>query len=258
MSAPAAESFQLSDYIMHHVANSNEWHLPFNIHVTLPAYLSLHGLMALLGAAILILLFTVFYNRDDRVPTGLTNVLELGVIFVRDQIVYPFLGENDGRKFLPVFCTFFFFILTLNLMGNIPLFATATANINFTAGLAIITFFLMTIGGIFRHGPIGFLRLFAPSGVPVPVLFILAPIEFVGLFTKPIALMIRLFVAMLAGHIVIAAFLGLILTFGIFALPIIVLPVAISGLEVGVAFLQAYIFTFLSALYLGQILHPEH
>ena len=258
MSAPEAESFQLSDYIMHHVSNSNEWHLPFNVHIPLPQYISLHGLMTLLGAAILILLFTVFYKHNARVPTGLTNVLELGIIFVRDQIVYPFLGDEDGKRFLPVFCTLFFFILTLNLMGNIPLFATATANINLTAGLAFITFVMMTLGGLIRHGFIGFLKLFAPSGVPVPVLFILAPIEFIGLFTNPIALMIRLFVAMLAGHIVIAAFLGLILTFGIFALPILVLPVAISGLEVGVAFLQAYIFTFLSALYLGQILHPEH
>src|SRR3989338_3680008 len=126
MSAPAAESFQLSDYIMHHVSNSNAWHLPFNVRVGLPEYISLHGLMTLLGAAILILLFTVFYNHKARVPTGLTNVLELGVIFVRDQIVYPFLGDKDGKKFLPVFCTLFFFILTLNIMGNIPLFATAT------------------------------------------------------------------------------------------------------------------------------------
>jgi F-type H+-transporting ATPase subunit a len=257
MSAPSSE-FQLVDYIMHHVTNSNEWHLPFYLHVKLPPYLSLHGLMMVLAALILFVTFRFVYQHNARVPTGITNALEVLVLFVRDQIVYPFLGDKDGRKCLPFFCTLFFFILTLNIMGNIPIFSAATANINLTAALAFLTFLLMTIGGIWRHGFIGFMKLFVPPGVPIPVLFILAPVEFIGLFTKPIALMIRLFVAMLAGHIVVFAFLGLFITFGFVAFPAIILAVLISAMELGVAFLQAYIFTFLSALYLGQIMHPEH
>lgn len=255
----AQNSFHIDQYIMHHIANSPEWHLPFLSPIKLPGFLSIHAFMMILGSTFLILLFTLGYKRQERVPSGISNLLEFFVLFIRDQIVYPFLGEEDGRKMLPLFCTFFFFILILNLMGLIPLFETATSNINLTGALAFITFCFMVFGGIYKNGLLGFLKCFVPPKVPILVLFILIPVEFLGLFTKPMALMLRLFANMLAGHIIIFAFLGLIIMFGFFvALPALIIATCVSLLEVGVAFLQAYIFTLLSALYLGQLYRPEH
>ena len=258
MSLPAAqEPFALNQYIMRHIIDSHEWHLPFGS-VPLPSFLSVHALMLMFCAAFLILLFTIGYRKNDRVPSGLTNLLEVFVVFIRDQIVNPFLGQEDGKKMLPLFCTFFFFILTLNLMGLVPVFVTATSNINLTAALAFITFCFMIFGGIYKNGLAGFFKSFVPPGVPAPVLVILVPIEFLGLFIKPFALMLRLFANMLSGHIIIFAFLGLVVLFGIYALPAIAVALFVSVLELGIAFLQAYIFTLLSALYLGQLYYPEH
>jgi len=252
------ESFNLEQYIMHHVLNADQWHLPFLRPIHLPEFLSLHGVMLIICAAFLCLLFCVLYDKKKRVPTGLTNCLEILVIFIRDEIAIANLGKADGRKLTPLFCTFFFFILGLNLMGLIPLFSTATANVNVTGGLALITLGVMIFGSILKNGLGGFVKAFIPSGVPVPVLIILVPIEFMGLFIKAFALMIRLFANMLAGHIVILSLLGLVVLMGYAALPAILLAVFINLLEILVAFLQAYIFTLLSAMFIGQVRHPVH
>jgi F-type H+-transporting ATPase subunit a len=249
---------EVQSYIMHHVADSHEWALPFGLHIALPPFLSLHGLMVVLCAAFLLILFGVLYRKEDPVPRGITNLLEVFVLFIRNQIVYPNLGEEDGRRMLPLFCTFFFFILGLNLMGLIPLFSTATANVNVTASLALITLFFMIFGAMYKNGPVAFFKSFAPHGIPWPVLIILAPIEFAGLFIKAFALTIRLFANMLAGHIVIFSLLGLVVTFGVYALPAVALALGIYVLELFVAFLQAYIFTLLSAMFIGQAYHPAH
>ena len=116
----------------------------FSAPVHLPAFLTLHGLMVVLCALILIVVFCGFYRHEDRVPTGLTNLLEAFVQFVRDGIAIPSLGQDEGERLTPLLCTFFFFILGLNLLGQIPLFSTATANISVTAPLALITFYFMT------------------------------------------------------------------------------------------------------------------
>jgi F-type H+-transporting ATPase subunit a len=158
----------------------------------------------------------------------------------------------------PLFCTFFFFILGMNLIGLVPLFAAATANINVTGALAAITLAIMIIGAIYRNGFFGFLRSFIPHGVPVPVLILLVPIEILGVFIKAFALMIRLFANMLAGHIVILSIVGLVGLLGFWALPSIFLAIFVSLLEVFIAFLQAYIFTLLSAIFIGQLHYPEH
>lgn len=252
------KEFNLEEYIMHHVLNSQEWRLPFLPVIQLPEFLSLHGLMLLICAAILITLFCVLYNHKRDVPTGLTNLLESFVVFIRDEIAVSCLGKEDGRRMTPLFCTFFFFILSLNLMGLVPIFSTATANINVTAGLAFITLNFMIFGAIYKNGLRGFLSALTPSGVPVPILILLVPIEILGLFIKASALTIRLFANMLAGHIVIFALLGLIVVLGAVALPAIGMAVFIYLLEVLVAFLQAYIFTLLSAMFIGQMYHPHH
>lgn len=253
-----ANNFDLNEYIMHHVMDGHEWHIPFLPPIHLPSFLSLHGLMLVLGCFFLILLFCIVYQQKAKVPTGMTNFLEVLVVFIRDEISVACLGEKDGRKMAPLFCTFFFFILMLNLMGLVPIFASATANINVTGGLAFITLTLMIGGTIYKNGVGGFLKAIIPSGVPVPILFILVPIEFLGLFIKAFALMIRLFANMLAGHIVIFALLGLVVVFGYVALPAVLLALSINVFEIFVAFLQAYVFTLLSAMFVGLMYHPHH
>jgi F-type H+-transporting ATPase subunit a len=239
--------------------DAQEWHLPFLPPIHLPPFLSLHGVMLIICSALLIILFCNVYNKKQQVPTGMTNLLEGLVLFVRDQISVKYLGEEDGRKMAPLFCTFFFFILGLNLMGMVPVFVTATANINITAALACITLFFMVFGTIYKNGWAGFWRALIPSGVPVPILLLLVPIELIGLLIKAFALMIRLFANMLAGHIVIFALLGLIVLLGISAaLPVLLLAVFIGLLEIFVSFLQAYIFTLLSAAFIGQMHKADH
>ncbi len=256
--ASAHELFKIDDYIMQHVLNSNEWHVPFLPPIHLPPILSLHAVMVILCAALLVFLFCFIYKKNERVPTGMTNALEAFVQFIRDEIAIPSLGKDDGMKLTPLLCTFFFFILSLNLIGLIPMFATATANINVTGALAFITFFLITVGAMYKNGIAGFFKALIPSGVPAPILILIFPLELVGIFIKSFALMIRLFANMLAGHMVILSLLGLVVMLGAYALPAVVLAVAVSALEVFVAFLQAYIFTLLSAVFIGQMHHPEH
>jgi F-type H+-transporting ATPase subunit a len=117
---------------------------------------------------------------------------------------------------------------------------------------------MMFIGGIIKNGPLGFIKIFMPGGVPWPLYFILFPIELLGMFIKPFALTMRLFANMLGGHIVIYSMLGLIIILGWAALPSIFLALFITFLELLVAFIQAYIFTLLSAMFVGSFMHPEH
>lgn len=251
-------SFNLTEYIMHHVLNSNEWHLPFLPPIPLPHFLSLHGLMLIICALLLIVLFCGLYRHQDRVPTGLTNLLEAFVQFVRDGIAIPSLGQEEGERLTPLLCTFFFFILGLNLMGQIPIFTTATANISVTAPLALISFYFMTVDTVRKNGFRGFLKAFMPAGVPIIILPFIFLMEFISLFIKTFALMIRLFANMLAGHMLILSLLGMVVLFGWWGAPAIALAVGISLLELLIVFLQAYIFVLLSAVFIGQMYHPEH
>ncbi len=251
-------SFDLNAYLMSHVLNSQEWHLPFFAPIPLPGFLSLHGLMIFIGAAILLILFLVLYRKQDRVPTGITNCLEVFVVFVRDEVAIPSLGQKDGILFTPMLCTIFFFILILNLLGLIPIFATATANVNVTGALAFLIFILLTIGTFLRVGIKGFWKAMVPSGLPIPLIPFFFVIEVVSLFIKSGALMIRLMANMMAGHMIILSLLGLIIMFGWFAAPALPIAVCIYGMEVFVAFLQAYVFILLSAIFIGQMYHPEH
>jgi len=253
-----SNNFDLQEIIFHHVENSYQWNLPFLPPIQLPPFLSLHAVMLLLCSLMLIVLFVCIYKKNGAAPRGITNFFEAIIVFIRDDIAIANLGEEDGRKMTHIFCNFFFFILALNLLGLIPSFSTATSNINVTCGLALVTFCFMTFGAIHKNGLKGFLKAFIVPGIPTPILFILVPIEILGLFIKTFVLMIRLFANMLAGHIVIVAMLSLVLLFGYIALPVIFLVLFIFLLEILVAFLQAYIFTLLSAIFIGQTYHPQH
>ncbi len=256
--ATADRSHHVTQWIMHHVTDSGTWHTPF-MKVHLPALMSKNSLMLVIAGLLLLFIFGVLCRyREGRAPRGWTNVMEALVKFVRDDICIANLGEKDGRRMAPLFLTFFFFIAMCNLMGLVPLFSTATGNVNVTFALAAITFFFMVFGALYVNGPVRFFKSFAPSGVPWPILILLVPLEMAGLFIKCAALTIRLFANMLAGHIVVFSLVGLIVAFGLAALPAIAMAVAISLMEIFIAFLQAYIFTLLSAMFIGQMYHPSH
>lgn len=249
---------QVQDYILYKVQDSPYWKTPFGNLPLDQVHLTSHSLMLILASLFMVLVFGVLYRKKDMVPRGLTNLLEVLVLFVRDQISVANLGEKDGRKMAPLFLSLFFFILFLNLMGLIPIFSGATANVNVTAGLALITLSVMIGGAIYKNGLKGFLGAFIPHGVPWPVMLLLVPIEFMGMFIKAFALTMRLFANMLAGSIVVYSIIGLVVIFGIAGTPSILMAVAIYALKVFVAFLQAFVFTLLSALFINQIHHPAH
>lgn len=222
-------------------------------------------------AALLVIMIVIPLARHvakNRVTRGpIMNVFESVVMFVRNGIAKPAIGGHGADDFLPFLWTIFFFVLFNNLLGMIPGGASATGNINVTAVLAILTFSAVIWAGVKQLGPVGFLKNLVPA-LDVPKLLkpILWPLMFVievaGLFIKHIVLAVRLFANMMAGHIVLAVILGFIAqAAGIFVY--LVTPASIAGvvalslLELFVAFLQAYIFTFLSALFIGSAVHSH-
>jgi len=244
-------------FIMHHVMDSSTLKLP-HLAVKLPWFISLHGIMVLLAALVLIVVLGLVGRRKGSGLTRFGHLLEFFVVFIRDKISIPYLGEKDGLIMTPLFCSLFCFILTMNLLGLIPAFYTASANVSVTGALALVTLAFMLVGAMVRNGVGPFFKGFMPHGVPWPVLIILVPIEILGQFIKAFALTIRLFANMLAGHIVLFFMLGLIVIFGATASPFLLMALFIYILEFFIAFLQAYIFTLLSAVFIGQRFHPEH
>lgn len=245
-------------FVLEHVSNSQHWSILPYVSVQLPAWMNVHAMMMLVSATILTVAAVVAARRKDPVPTGLANFMETIVVFVRDQIAVPALGTEDGVRMTPIFCTFFTFILTINIIGLLPCFPVATGNLAVTGALACVTLVFMTFGAMARRGPMNFLKALVPHGVPWWVGIILFPIELLGIFIKAFALTIRLFANMLAGHMVLLTLISLVVVFGVTAIPTIFMAVGIYVLEVGIALLQAYIFTALSAIFIGQQYHPQH
>jgi F-type H+-transporting ATPase subunit a len=220
--------------------------------------LTTHLVMMWIASGLLITTLSIAGHGWPTIPTGPRALLEMFVLFIRDEIVIPNTGE-EGEKYLPYFLTLFFFILAVNLLGMVPGASTATGNITVTASLAICTFFLINIAGIREHGFFHHIKNFIPHGLPGWLVPLMLPLEILGLLTKSFALTIRLFANMIAGHIVILAFLSLVFLFGsLFIAPVSVAAAAGLGLlEVFVAFLQAYIFTLLTSIFVGASLHPH-
>ena len=222
------------------------------------AYLMITKHLVFMGVAFVLLLILLIAARrtaGSAAPRGAGNLVEAFIVFIRDEVVLPNTGE-EGRPYLPFFLTVFFFILTMNLLGLVPFGSSATGNLSVTAGLALCAFGMMQVAGIRSHGLGGHLKGLMPHGVPLFVAPILLPIEFLGMFTKPFALCVRLFANMMAGHAVIAAFTALIVVPWL-ALTNIPVAVAIGLLELFVAFLQAFIFTMLTAIFSGAFIHQH-
>ncbi|MEX1186441.1 MAG: F0F1 ATP synthase subunit A [Gemmatimonadaceae bacterium] len=205
-------------------------------------------------------------SKPDESPRGFSNVIEAVVLYLRNEVVLPNVGPH-GDRYVPFVLTLFFFILFVNLLGMLPYGSTATGNINVTAVLAFITFIVVEVAGMRALGKkyintIVFWPHDMPLALKLPMTFIMTPVELFGKFTKPIALAIRLFANMTAGHVMVLALIGMIFTFGATFIGLAVFPfimvVAIMLLELFVAFLQAFIFALLSAVFIGQIREAAH
>jgi F-type H+-transporting ATPase subunit a len=213
-----------------------------------------HVIMMWLASALLLAVVFSAVRRKALVPKGLYSFIEVLVAFVRNELAVPNIGAKDAGRFLPYLLTAFFFILFVNLFGLLPWSGTATANINVTVCMAGFTFLITQYASIKAMGVGGFLKHLT-GGVPASLAWlwpIMIPVEILGLFTKPFALTVRLFANMVAGHFVILALLGLIFAISVWVFPVsVALALAIFMLELFVAFVQAYIFTMLSALFIG-------
>jgi len=220
-------------------------------------------------AAITLVIIVVLAARSARRQAGQTprgtgyNILESIVLYVRDDMVYTVMGKHHGERFVPLFLTQFFFILFMNLFGLMYLGSiggTATANLAVTGGMALTTLIFIHFSGMREHGFFHHWKNFLPHGLPWFVIPIIIPVEIMGMLVKPAALTIRLFANMTAGHLVVLGFFGLIYLFGSYAIgvPVLGMSIAIYCLELFVCFVQAYIFTYLSIIFVGASVHPEH
>ena len=240
-----------------------------------PLDLSVTKTAAAIMIAALLLIIIVFVaragykRRPDQAPHGLQSLVEMLVVFVRDSIARPMIGEAKYQRYLPYLLTLFFFIFLCNILGLIPFFpagANITGNLAVTATLAVITFLITNLSGN-RHY---WTDIFNTPGVPawLKVFPLMPVVELVGVFTKPIVLMIRLFANMTAGHIVILGFIVIIFILsnlfgmavgGAVSVVSVLFSVFISLLECLVAYIQAFVFTMLTALYIGMaVAEPHH
>ncbi len=269
---PAAHAADSPDALIASGAHLDAHLVPREGSMVLDLSVTRHLVFMLIGATLLLIWALRMAGRYKRgiggaktAPRGKgQNAFETLVLFIRNEVARPNIGPK-ADTFVPYLLTAFFFILILNLLGLIPFGATATSNISVTAVLAIFTFLMTQIFASKDHWK----HIFWPPGVPVAIKPILIPVEILGLFTKPFALAIRLFANMTAGHLIILSLLGLIFTFaklfgagaGYGVAPVsIAFALFIYALELMVAFLQAYVFTMLSAIFIGMAVaeHDHH
>jgi F-type H+-transporting ATPase subunit a len=258
--------------LLHHVQDARAIDTPFG-HIALPQFAPFHlggvaidmsitkHVVFLWIAALILCLFAIVVARKNArtlVPKGIGNLIEVFVVFIRDDVVIPNMGSR-GLKYMPYLLTTFFFILLMNLLGLIPYGASSTGNVNVTGGLAIIAFVMIQWASIRAQGLGNYLKHLT-GGVHWALWPIMVPIEVMGLFTKAFALCIRLFANMIGGHIVLVSLIGLIFVFQSYIIAIAPagFVVAINFLELFVAFLQAYIFTMLTAVFMGLGMQAGH
>jgi F-type H+-transporting ATPase subunit a len=277
-----------ADIIMPHITDSKHLEFPWVHgwgnwagHVTLPTWpVTIAGKTFDLGptkhvvylfiAALIVAILLVGTARAHRRhthevgrPRGFAAGLEGVMLYLRNEVYMPVIGHG-GEKYIPFCLTLFFFIAIANLLGLVPYGSTATGNIAVTATLATITFIVVEVAGMraLGKGYIGTI-VYWPHDMPVamklPLTLVMTPVELIGKFTKPFALTIRLFANMIAGHVIILALIGLIFMFGFFvAVPAIAMALFIMFLELLVVFIQAFIFSLLAAVFIGQIRAAHH
>jgi len=293
--------FNPGEVIIEHVSNSSIDHPIFELPTVLGINFSVtkHVLMLWIVAVLLFVLITwstrKYLKQDRPIPTGFMNGLEAVVQFIRDSIVLPNVGKKFVNTWTPLILTFFFFIVTANAFGLIPMFevlgvvdrfilhtdpesilnrmlhggATATGNYNVTAALALITFLAIIVAGTKAHGFIQHWKNVVPSGLAWPVYFLLIPIEVMAMLVKPFALTMRLAANMMGGHIAILAILSFVFIFsemfqsvlagvGVGLVVSLPLVVGVSALEIIIVLVQAYVFSLLTAVFIGMAINVHH
>jgi F-type H+-transporting ATPase subunit a len=219
------------------------------------------SLFMLLAALGVVLLMVVATSRSSLVPGRFQAMAEMLYEFVAGTVRQT--AGQEGMKFFPFVFTLFTFVLIANLIGLVPYTYSVTSQIVVTFAFAALVITLVIAYGLYRHG-FGFLKLFVPHGVPVPVLVVLVPIEIISFLSRPVSLSVRLFANILAGHITLAVFGGFVLLLtgaGVWAalapVPLFAI-VALYALELLVACLQAFVFAVLTCVYLNDAIHPGH
>ena len=275
-----------TDAMIHHIVDSNSleflgWEIPLDA-LSVPAFhlgpltidmsITKHVFFLMLATVLTLVTLLLAARRARRTelageaPRGILNLFEALYVYLRDEVALANIGRG-GEAFVPYVVTLFFFILYANLLGLLPHGSTATANIMVTSALALISLTVVEVAGFKALGTKGYLGtiFYVPPGLnpamAAIMLVIMTPVELIGKVAKPFALAVRLFANMTAGHFVILALLGLILTFGSFGSvtgwTAIIGPIALGlfvmFLEIFVALLQAYIFTVLTAVFIGLI-----
>jgi len=238
-------------------------HHPINAERPIDISITKNVFSMFMSAAIMLLLFLFaarsYKKSENNMPSGFGRFLEPVVVFIRDEVAIPNIGKHSYKKYMPFLLTLFFFIWLNNLIGLIPFFpfsSNLSGNITFTMTLAVFTFIIM----LFSSKKYYWKHMLWMPGLPIPMKLFLAPIEIIGMFVKPIALMIRLFANITAGHVIVLSLISLIFILEtIWVAPLSVLfSLFISIIEILVVAIQAYIFTLLSALYFGQALEDGH
>ena len=210
--------------------------------------------------SIIIILSTLYIGlkKTTIIPNKVQSVIELSYEFI-GSMISDNIG-SEGKKYLPFVFTLFFFILVGNLIGMLPFSFTWTSHIIVTFAISFFIFLAVTLIAIYKHGIIKFLCFFAPSGVPKPMLLLLVPIEIISYISRPISLSVRLFANMMAGHTLLKVIGGFVFilganTFIIGGILPLAFLVALTGLEIVIAFLQAYVFAILTCLYINDAIH---
>jgi len=274
--------------ITHHIGDSHELEIPLVGVVELPRFAPIHvgGLtidlsptkhlvFMLLAAALVAVVFVLSAGSIARAqargrpPTGFAGAMEATALYIRQEVVLPNVGPH-GEGFAPYLLTLFFFILAMNLLGLLPWGATATGNIAVTAALAVIAFVVIEVTGMRTLGLKGYLKtiFYLPEGLPggiggtvlkVLLLAVMTPIELIGKLAKPFALAVRLFANMTSGHVLVLALIGLTFLFKSYlvGLAASLLATGVMVLELFVAFLQAFVFTLLTSVFIG-LMRQEH
>ncbi len=209
-------------------------------------------LVSVVFIAVFLMLTT---SRRALVPGRWQCLSEIWYEFIADM-VKEIVG-SEGRRYFPFVFSIFSFIVVLNLLGMLPYSYTVTSHIAVTGALAIMVFVLVSAIALSRHG-LHFFTFFVPKGVPVAMLVLVVPIEVLSYFMRPVSHSVRLFANMTAGHTMLKVFGGFVVKMGIFGVLPLALITALIGLEFAIAFLQAYVFTILTCLYLNDAIHLEH
>ncbi len=263
--------------LANHVCDGEAFHFPRQWHVHMPSVLGFQltkfMVLELVAAGLMIAVFMWMAKRvrNGGPPKGvLWNLLEVMLVYIRDEVARPSIGKHDANKYLPFLWNMFFFTLFCNLLGILPWSGSPTGSLAVTTALALITFSVVVGTGLGKFGPVGYLKSLVPHmDLPKPIAIVLLPmiflIEFFGLFIRHAVLAVRLLANMFAGHMVLAVILSFIAStvqLGIvgwtgITVASVFASVALTLLELFVAFLQAYIFTFLSAIFIGMTVHPH-